>query len=1317
MNKSLFIGTICLAFPGWALTVNVQSVTPQQAILQYTAPNTGTCTVAVSTASAYTPLINDVNTALYPNSNVDNRTGAISNGTSRTFLVGARTTAVASDGNTYSRSLQAFSTYFYQVTCGALTAGGTFYTSNIQLGNNYPMLPPFQAGRYGNYGWPTINWNDQTQVYIDPETGLATKRMGAPGWYGRYLDNQVFETAIDTNAVWTNVTNSTSGTSTTLASYNGTGGQPIFLPFDPSSLLGLIGEQTSPWEDNHSIDNIMVRTFGSSSSSSTLDACISSDSGQTCASAVEPIATMTAALGNPTTTYPSLCANQDTGKNCFPNYGFWGGWNFTPTRLQVSGLSGTVNVTSSHTVTWASGAWFDVRWSSGTRFYIAGSSPACTNNLCTIISMQGSSVLTINETLGNLTGAAYKSANSGLRVWVAPGGVQQSSVSFNFAFDDSMMTHHGEGYYAMCSTHTFTVDHAADGVTSIPPVPGELCYVDNVEYSDFFSIFLFIPSTGESRLITPVYITNPGDASQDQNKYFYGLLKGDFFSPTDPYSLYASVITNGGTSIFKGTYSSSTYHFAAYAHSLYPSGTSSFQPGEDTASPGIAWPDTGFTWSNIQKASQGLDSDTQIAAYDVQYDTNIYNPAQVTSFTGGKEIMENYSALGNESVALLHGFDVLTGSITLSANTYTNWAARWGSLHAPLVTGGWVLEINNSLGGAYAWIGSTNVVVSGPFSFTPSKVFKSGSFSADTSITPSSPADACPAIPAFLTNNVPPNVAQYGYSANPVCMTFQSQMACSSTPYVTAGGYHAEAHKWPCEYNSNFSELSPISVGDGFVINNGSYSVLNNQEMLLIISTQSLGGGNYQFTAVRGIQFIPGVGEIFSGAPNGWNGAMLAPDGICPYYYGGCGTGSGAWFNVASTGAVANYYLDPQASYSHLDVGDGPTPGATSLCQSIQCRYNIPFVQQLNLAGGSFVNANMFGNGTFNGDSGGLTYQGYPSVHQTAAPSTEKVWMTDYHHLNPSSGTGEEVASVVGNVTYFQVATTTNVYEFTAVAGGVDYKNLPVIAYAGPALLKDISSPATGNIITDATPWEYCVALNSNECRTGSSAGQVYMTVPSVNQTGPLGAFRQTGLYGLYCLSNIYDDYMPCAASPNVMYAQGIQQDISRQDPNRSNWRSLGMGFSGPGRQFQFEAMPPDPTAQWIFSDGFFLDGVREDLIGVQVPPFPNPQDRTTNKSQYVNVPITIGAYAAAPNVRVTFGYAENGPPNAFYCTARADACWATSTSPFSYASKSPSFTSCSGGCTVNIPAIPGRTVYYEVDREDANNNIFLGQLQMTQLP
>ena len=324
--------------------------------------------------------------------------------------------------------------------------------------------------------------------------------------------------------------------------------------------------------------------------------------------------------------------------------------------------------------------------------------------------------------------------------------------------------------------------------------------------------------------------------------------------------------------------------------------------------------------------------------------------------------------------------------------------------------------------------------------------------------------------------------------------------------------------------------------------------------------------------------------------------------------------------------------------------------------------------------------------------------------------------MTDYHHLNPGLGSGEEVASVVGDVTYFQVNGTTNVYEFTSVAGGVDYKNLPVIAYAGPALLQDVSSAATGNIITDSTPWQYCVALNANECRTGSSAGQVYMTVPAVNKTGPIGAYRQTGLYGLYCLSNIYDDYMPCAGSPNVMYAQGIQQDISRQDPNRVNWRSLGMGFSGPGRQFQFEAMPPDPTASWIFSDGFFLDGVREDLIGVQLPPWPNPQDRTTNKSQYVNVPVTIGAYAAAPNVRVTFGYAENGSPSAFYCTARADACWATGT-PFSFASESPSFTSCTSGCTINIPAIPGRTVYYEVDRKDANNNIYPGGLQMSQVP
>ena len=69
--------------------------------------------------------------------------------------------------------------------------------------------------------------------------------------------------------------------------------------------------------------------------------------------------------------------------------------------------------------------------------------------------------------------------------------------------------------------------------------------------------------------------------------------------------------------------------------------------------------------------------------------------------------------------------------------------------------------------------------------------------------------------------------------------------------------------------------------------------------------------------------------------------------------------------------------------------------------------------------------------------------------------------------------------------------------------------------------------------------------------------------------------------------------------------------------------------------------------------------------------------------------------------MRVAFGYAENGSPENFYCTSRAEACYtsgtATASNPFVFASESQSFFPCTGLCQVPIPAIPGRVLYYQV--------------------
>jgi hypothetical protein len=149
--------------------VQVLGVTSPQAILEYTAPDNNPCTVEASESSSYTPLVNDVNPALFPGSNSDSRAGSITAGADRVFVLGRRAVDTAADNKNYSRALQANMQHYVRVTCGSTVLTGTFTTANIPLGNTYSDVPLTTI--------PTISSSDRTQQIIDPLTGALIKRF------------------------------------------------------------------------------------------------------------------------------------------------------------------------------------------------------------------------------------------------------------------------------------------------------------------------------------------------------------------------------------------------------------------------------------------------------------------------------------------------------------------------------------------------------------------------------------------------------------------------------------------------------------------------------------------------------------------------------------------------------------------------------------------------------------------------------------------------------------------------------------------------------------------------------------------------------------------------------------------------------------------------------------------------------------------------------------------------------------------------------------------------------------------------------------
>ena len=166
---------------GGALSVHVVGTNSLQAILSYTAPNASPCTVMASASPSLSPLVHDVDPALFAGSNSDGG-GNIQ----RFFVVGKRKADLALDGNRYSRALQTNTAHYFQVSCGSSSATGTFTTANIPVGKTF--AEPMLTNGLGTPVFPTV-FNVRGYPIIDPLTGILMQRLSldtdtSPGNFG-----------------------------------------------------------------------------------------------------------------------------------------------------------------------------------------------------------------------------------------------------------------------------------------------------------------------------------------------------------------------------------------------------------------------------------------------------------------------------------------------------------------------------------------------------------------------------------------------------------------------------------------------------------------------------------------------------------------------------------------------------------------------------------------------------------------------------------------------------------------------------------------------------------------------------------------------------------------------------------------------------------------------------------------------------------------------------------------------------------------------------------------------------------------------------
>jgi hypothetical protein len=133
-----------------------------------------------STGGTVGVLTDDVNSTLYAGANLDSRTGNITSGVNRTFVIGHRDAPVASDSNRYTRALQNNSRHHYTITCGANTYSEDFWTKDPPLGNTHNDGLPIDRANPGAYAYPTVTGaGNKAQRLIEPFTGYRAQQTGS----------------------------------------------------------------------------------------------------------------------------------------------------------------------------------------------------------------------------------------------------------------------------------------------------------------------------------------------------------------------------------------------------------------------------------------------------------------------------------------------------------------------------------------------------------------------------------------------------------------------------------------------------------------------------------------------------------------------------------------------------------------------------------------------------------------------------------------------------------------------------------------------------------------------------------------------------------------------------------------------------------------------------------------------------------------------------------------------------------------------------------------------------------------------------------
>ncbi|MEO8367817.1 MAG: hypothetical protein ABI806_01275 [Candidatus Solibacter sp.] len=279
--------------------------------------------------------------------------------------------------------------------------------------------------------------------------------------------------------------------------------------------------------------------------------------------------------------------------------------------------------------------------------------------------------------------------------------------------------------------------------------------------------------------------------------------------------------------------------------------------------------------------------------------------------------------------------------------------------------------------------------------------------------------------------------------------------------------------------------------------------------------------------------------------------------------------------------------------------------------------------------------------------------------------------------------------------------------------GTMNRKLQPTWAYCGMQALVDASGATIGDVLSDTTAdsYKYCIARKSGECRSASAPGDIYVNCPNLVK-------RNGGSYGcMWYMQNSETPVDVCIGNMSSYLNSIAQVGFKKNDFTGALGRTLTKGLAKYKIVDGYWHGKALADASWSMFRTMLANGVWTDILLGKMPPYPPVDSVVRATFQPLPVKLSPPSGLGIDNAVIQFGYAENGPPDKYNCTSRQEACLATASTvpavPFLFPSEGAGGTmagiaglSCASSCTIAIPAISQRVLYYQVLYRNAANNI-----------